>query len=126
MGSLDSEASSLKLKGDINVASNLPAEDQEIVRKLGLSSAHDVALCFLLNEKSREMSCELVRWEDLARTCTLLSRAKAFNSEAAKNIKDHHVLRPIPQSYLDVLRRDGRSLTKDEKDAIQNPGYTSD
>ena len=123
VGSLDADASSLKLKGDINVLSNLPKEDQEIVNKLGLSSPYDVALCFLLNEKSREMSLELVRWEDLARTCTLLARAKAFNSEAAANIKDHHVLRPIPQSYLDVLRRDGRSLTKEEKDAIQNPGY---
>ena len=123
LGSLDADASSLKLKGDINVLSNLPKEDQEIVNKLGLSSPYDVALCFLLNEKSREMSLELVRWEDLARTCTLLARAKAFNSEAAANIKEHHVLRPIPQSYLDVLRRDGRSLTKEEKDAIQNPGY---
>lgn len=126
IGSLDAQASSLKLNGNIDSKANLPAEDQAIVEKLGLSSAHDVALCFLLNEKSREMSCEFVRWEDLARTCTLLSRAKAFNKEAAANIKEHHVLRPIPQSYLDVLRRDGKSLTKEEKEAIQNPGYKSE
>lgn len=122
-GSLDSQASSLKLKGNINVLANLPAEDQEIVNKLKLTSEKDIALCFLLNEKSREMSLELVRWVDLARTETLLTRAKAFNKEAAANIQAHHVLRPIPQSYLDVLRRDGKALTKEEKDAIQNPGY---
>lgn len=125
-GSLDAEASSLKLKGNINVVSNLPAEDQEIVRKLNLSGDHNVALCFLLNEKSREMSLEFVRWVDLARTNTLLLRTKTYNKEAAKNIDEHHVLRPIPQSYLDVLKRDGKSLTKEEKNAIQNPGYYND
>ena len=123
MHSLDANASSLKLAGDINVLANLPAEDQEIVKKLGYTSEKDIALCFLLNEKSREMSLELVRWVDLARTKTLIARVKAYNKEAAGNIKEHHYLRPIPQSYLDVLKRDGKALTNDEKAAIQNPGY---
>lgn len=122
-GALNAEASDIEIKGDISVLSDLPIEDQTIAKRLGLSSAYDVALCFLLNEKSREMTLELVRWVDLARTKTLISRVKAFNKEGAGNIQERHYLRPIPQTYLDVLRRDGRALTPDEKQAIQNPGY---
>lgn len=122
-GSLDAEASDIQIKGSISNLSDLPKEDQAIARKLGVSGAYDVALCFLLNEKSREMSLELVRWPDLARTKTLISRVKAFNKEGAANIQERHYFRPIPQSYLDVLRRDGHALSADEKQAIQNPGY---
>lgn len=123
LGSLNAQASSLHLNGPINVVANLPAEDQWIVKKLGVSGDKDVALCFLLNEKSREMSLELVRWVDLARTKTLVSRVKAFNEDAAPNIQDRHLLRPIPQQFLNTLQRDGKALTADEKQAMQNPGY---
>ena len=123
LGSLNAQASSLHLNGPINVVANLPAEDQWIVKTLGVSGDKDVALCFLLNEKSREMSLELVRWVDLARTKTLVSRVKAFNEDAAGNIQDRHLLRPIPQQFLNVLQKDGRALTADEKQAMQNPGY---
>ena len=123
VGSLNAQASSLEIKGTINNVADLPEEDQWIVKKLGVSGDKDVALCFLLNEKSREMSCELVRWVDLARTKTLLARARAFNEEAAQNIEEKHYLRPIPQQFLNTLQKDGRALTADEKQAIQNPGY---
>ena len=123
VGSLNAQASSLEIKGTINNVADLPAEDQWIVNKLGVSGDKDVALCFLLNEKSREMSCELVRWVDLARTKTLLPRAKAFNAEAANNIQERHYLRPIPQQFLNTLQKDGKALTADEKQAMQNPGY---
>jgi len=122
-GSLNAQASDLQIKGTINNVADLPAEDQWIVKKLGVSGDKDVALCFLLNEKSREMSLELVRWVDLARTKTLISRAKAFNLEASENIQERHYLRPIPQQFLNTLQKDGRALTADEKQAMQNPGY---
>ena len=65
LGSLDAIPSNLEVT-DITSIASLPAEDQAICEKLGYSSAYDVAMCFLLNEKSREMMGEFVRWEDLA------------------------------------------------------------
>lgn len=102
---------------------NLPAEDEYIIAKLGLSSDYDRMLCFVLNERSRELCGELHRWVDLARTKTLVSRAKMFNVGAAPNIKDYHCLRPIPQTFLDGVQKDGHNLTIEEKQAMQNPGY---
>lgn len=102
---------------------NLPMEDEYIISKLGYTSDYDRMLCFLLNERSRELCGEMHRWEDLARTKTLIKRAREFNPEAAPNIQEFHLYRPIPQTFLDGVRKDGRSLTPEEKKQLQNPGY---
>jgi hypothetical protein len=102
---------------------HLPAQDEHIISKLGYTGNYDRMLCFLLNERARELCGEFHRWEDLARTKTLIDRVKAYNPKAAVNIKEHHYLRPIPQTYLDGIQKDGRALTADEKQAQQNPGY---
>lgn len=108
---------------EISDMNNLPAEDEYIISKLGYTSQYDRMLCLLLNERARELCGEFHRWEDLSRTKTLVVRAKAFNTHAASNIKDYHLLRPIPQSYLDGIQKDGRALTAEEKQEQQNPGY---
>lgn len=103
--------------------SDLPAEDEAIIRTLGYASAYDRALAFLLNERSRELMGEFYRWEDLSRTLTLVDRARAFNPGAAPNIQEKHNLRPIPQSHLDAIQINGSALTPGEKQQEQNPGY---
>ncbi len=101
----------------------LPTQDEFILTTLGATATYDKMLGLVLNERSRELAGEYVRWADLARTKTLVARAKAFNLEAAPKVADHHVLRPIPQSFLDGIQVNGKGLTATEKTALQNPGY---
>ena len=110
---------------DLTIASTsaLPVEDQAVIAKLGYSSEYDKMLCLILDERTRELCGEWLRWEDLSRTKTLVSRVRAYNKEAKANIQDYHNLRPIPQTFLDGIYKDGHPLTADEKTAMQNPGY---
>ncbi len=101
----------------------LPTQDEFILTTLGATATYDKMLGLVLNERSRELAGEYIRWADLARTKTLVARAKAFNLEAAPKVADHHVLRPIPQSFLDGIQVNGKGLTATEKTALQNPGY---
>jgi len=96
-------------------------------------TASQVTLDFILDERMRELCGEFTRWYDLKRTGQLLTRVRntaltpalrpitadgftkggVYGSNAAINIKDFHVLRPIPQTEID---RTGGKIT-------QNPGY---
>ena len=66
-------------------------------------TAADINIDFILDERSRELCGELMRWLDLARTGKLLERVKLHNSEAAINILPKHILRPIPQAQIDAV-----------------------
>lgn len=104
------------------------AVDAPIYQKLNCSSNAEKMMCFLLNERTRELCGETYRWEDLARTKTLEARWKAFNDgyvrgNTAFNASTHYY-RPIPQSFLDgITNEDGSALTSEQKTQIQNPGY---
>ena len=114
------EASDLQIKS----YSQLPAEDEEILKVIGASGDYDRMLNFIFNERTRELLGEWNRWDELARTGLLVRRAKAFNPEAAPNVQERHMYRPIPQKFIDTLQNeDGSNLSDAEKKAWQNPGY---
>jgi len=102
--------------------------DSPIYEKLGCSSNAEKMMCFLLNERTRELCGETYRWEDLARTKTLEARFKAFNDGFVRGNSvfsaSTHYYRPIPQIFLnDITNEDGTALTPEQKTQIQNPGY---
>jgi starch-binding outer membrane protein, SusD/RagB family len=74
-----------------------------------------ITLDDILDERARELCGSYLRWLDLKRTGTLISRTTAHNelTALAGGLREMHLLRPIPQSQID--------LTSNE--FPQNPGY---
>jgi len=79
-------------------------------------NSSQVTLDFILDERTRELCGEGMRWPDLAMRGKLLSRVQADNPDAGPNIQAFDVLRPIPQSELNAL-------TDPNTAQYQNPGY---
>lgn len=106
---------------------NMPNE-QRIYTALNCTTNAQKMMCFLLDERSRELIGEGHRYEDLVRTRTLDARWHAFNDGAGQGIGNFdaskHYYRPIPQSFLDgITNENGQKLSDAEKAAMQNPGY---
>ncbi|NOW93526.1 RagB/SusD family nutrient uptake outer membrane protein [Mucilaginibacter sp. SG564] len=78
-------------------------------------TASQLTLDFILDERSRELCGEMMRWTDLVRTGKLLERVKLHNTDGKNNIKPFQVLRPIPQAQIDATIT-GTPYT-------QNPGW---
>lgn len=87
---------------------------------------------YILAERSREYFGEGYRWYDLIRTQKWTELAGTYEicgpakgdhtvQVINRDIQPHHYLRPIPQGQLDALE-----MTAAEKDAYQNPGYTTE
>jgi len=83
----------------------------------GINSGADLSLNYFLDERARELCGEQIRWFDLKRTGTLVSRIKQYagNPSARTNFDDHFVLRPIPQAQIDAITN--------KSEFPQNPGY---
>lgn len=71
---------------------------------------------FVMEERARELIGEQFRWLDLKRWGNLVERVKLYNAQGAPNIKDFHVLRPIPQNQIDRAQGGASAFP-------QNPGY---
>lgn len=121
------EASSLNLASASDIENS--TEDVKIHDAIvAAGGTESIYMTYLLNERTRELSCEQLRWKDLARTKTLGARIRAFNDgqqRSATPFSDETIcLRPIPQHFLDAITNaDGSALTSDQKQAMQNPGY---
>lgn len=79
-----------------------PGVTQAIAETNMTITAAQVTLDFILDERTREFYGESMRWLDLVRTKSLLTRVATWNPiEAGTNIKPFNVLRPIPQDQID-------------------------
>lgn len=76
----------------------------------------EMTMEFLMEERARELIGEQFRWLDLKRWGVLVDRVKQHNAQASPNIKDYHVLRPIPQNQIDRTQGGASAFP-------QNPGY---
>lgn len=108
------------LGDNANAAKYINAVRERAAYPTGKAAAMDitpatVTLDYILDERARELAGEQTRWLDLVRTNKLIERVKLYNPDAGVNIKDKHILRPIPQSQID------RIITGDRYP--QNPGY---
>ncbi len=79
-------------------------------------TAAQATMEFIYEERERELIGEQHRWFDLKRWGNLVARVKAHNPQAANNIKDYHVLRPIPQVQIDRVEGGAKNFA-------QNTGY---
>lgn len=109
-----------KPKEWLTVEGGDPSEAEASTEQAMMVTASDISndfIGFMLDERCRELFGEMNRWEDLVRTETLLDRVTKFNPDAARNIKAHHKLRPIPQNHIDRLS------PKPPVNEAQNEGY---
>lgn len=111
----------------INNVDEIFNSTREFYDVLGSTDQRERFLWFIMNERSRELMGELMRWEDLARTKQLERRWRAFNDGSVHGggnfDPNKHYLRPIPQRFLDTVEKNGLPLTPEEKQAMQNPGW---
>jgi hypothetical protein len=89
----------------------------------------EITINYILDERAREFYGEGYRWFDLVRTQKWNEYADTYEIAGAaitdhvaktvtRNIQKFHYLRPIPSGQIDAL-----DMTKEEKEAYQNPGY---
>lgn len=99
-------------------STNTPAQNAAAAAGMDITPAQ-VTLDLILDERTRELYGEGVRWLDLVRTKQLINRVQMWNPvEGGTHVADgngHYALRPIPQTEIDRITS-GTPMT-------QNQGY---
>lgn len=93
-----------------------PAQITDRYNVIKLTDVSQITLDFILDERTRELCGESMRWPDLAVRGKLVERVKLYNTDAASAIQSFHMLRPIPKGQLDAVADDNKSQ-------YQNPNY---
>lgn len=112
----------------INVVRTRAAADANAVAAMTATTLADLnarGIDYILDERSRELAGEQMRWTDLVRTQKLIERVNLYNNYPARPgatipaPQSFHVLRPIPQVQIDA------SIDPNSADGryAQNPGY---
>lgn len=108
---------------------NRIAKVQDNSAAMVAATPETITVDYVLDERSRELFGECMRWFDLVRTQTWDTRAASYTIcgtakgdhtpvKFTRTIPKTAWLRPIPQGQLD-----GMEMTDEEKVAYQNPGY---
>lgn len=112
----------------INVVRTRAASSPAAVATMTANTLADLTargIDYILDERTRELAGEQMRWTDLVRTGKLIERVGLYNNAPARPGAEvpapqaHHVLRPIPQGQIDA------SIDPTQADGKypQNPGY---
>lgn len=111
---LETGGNALATLNELRTIRAIPGKEEENK----LSGA--VTIETILEERAIELCGEQQRWFDLKRTKTLVERVKAYNAQGAGQVKDNHLLRPIPQSEIDAVLNYSTTVGSG---FWQNPGY---
>lgn len=112
----------------INVVRTRAASSAGTVTNMTANTLADLTaggIDYILDERTRELAGEQIRWIDLVRTGKLIERVNLHNNTPARpgatvpNPQPHHVLRPIPQGQIDA----SIDPTQDDGKYPQNQGY---
>jgi hypothetical protein len=79
-----------------------------------------ITLDFILDERTRELCGEGIRWPDLAIRNKLVSRIQLYNPDGAAHVATFNNIRPIPQDQINAVIDPGGDPNKNK---YQNPGY---